>query len=122
MGSRKDFVKKINEAFARCDVEFIANSVTDDIVWKIVGDKTISGRSEFERELKRMKKGGLMEISLVDYINEKDKAVVEGIVEIKVEPGKQRRYAFCDIYVFQDANSNKFKELRTYISQIKNKR
>ncbi len=119
MGSRKEFVKKINAAFAECNAEFIAKSVTDDIEWKIVGEKVISGRTDFENALERMKLGGPMKISLVDFISEKEKAVVEGIVEIKVEPGKIKKYAFCDIYVFEDADTNKFKELRTYISQIK---
>ncbi|MCM8570136.1 nuclear transport factor 2 family protein [Gramella jeungdoensis] len=121
MGSRKDFIKKINEAFASCDIEFISGSVTDDIQWKIVGDKTIAGRSDFESELGRMKQGGPMEIKVVEFINEKEKTVVEGIVEIKIEPGKYKRYAFCDVYIFKDDNSNKVKELRTYISQIKKK-
>ncbi|MCG9972403.1 nuclear transport factor 2 family protein [Christiangramia crocea] len=119
MGSRKEFVKKINEAFAKCDTKFIADNVTDDIQWKIVGEKTISGRHAFENALGRMKLGGPMQITVVDFISGKDKTVVEGIVEIKIEPGKIKEYAFCDIYVFKDSDTTKFKELRTYISQIK---
>ncbi|TBW29174.1 nuclear transport factor 2 family protein [Gramella sp. KN1008] len=122
MANRKEFVKKINKAFASCNTEFISKSVTDEIEWIIVGEKTIAGREAFEDALERMKLGGPMQINLVDIITEEDKTVVEGIVEMEMEPGKVKKYAFCDIYIFQDTKSNKFKELRTYISAIKKKK
>ncbi|MCP9200393.1 nuclear transport factor 2 family protein [Gramella sp. GC03-9] len=121
MKNREKLMTKINKAFAEGDAEFISNSVTDDIKWVIVGEKTISGKTEFEASLDRMKLGGPLEIIVKNVINEKEKCVVEGIVEMKLEPAKAKKYAFCDIYIFPDEVSNKFRELRTYVSPIRDK-
>ncbi|WP_158308618.1 nuclear transport factor 2 family protein [Christiangramia forsetii] len=119
MDGREELIRKLNNAFADCDTKFLSDNVTDDIQWKIIGEKTISGRKEFEKSLNRMKTGGPMDITVQDIISFKEKSVVEGIVEFMVEPGKKRKYAFCDIYTFSTTNENKIVELRTYIKQIK---
>ncbi|GAA4323322.1 hypothetical protein GCM10023115_51940 [Pontixanthobacter gangjinensis] len=121
MKERDKLIKKLNEAFANCDVEFLAKSVTDDIVWKIIGEKDISGKKEFEKSLDRMKHGGPTEIKVKDIINAGEKSVVEGIVEFYVEPGKKKKYAFCDVYIFSEKDDSKFRELRTYVTQLKKK-
>ena len=121
MKDRNKLIKKLNEAFANCDVEFLAKSVTDDIVWKIIGEKNISGKKEFEKSLDRMKHGGPTEIIVMDIINSDEKSVVEGIVEFYVEPGKKKKYAFCDVYIFSEDDGSRFRELRTYVTQLKMK-
>lgn len=119
MEEREKILYELNDAFASCNIRFLADSVTDDIQWKIVGEKTISGKQEFEKSLVKMSRGGAMNISVREIITHREKSVVEGIVEFMVEPGKKRKYAFCDVYIFSNANKNKVKELRTYVTQIK---
>ncbi|WP_026934394.1 nuclear transport factor 2 family protein [Christiangramia echinicola] len=121
MKGREKLLKKFNEAFANCDTEFLANSVTDDIVWNIVGEKLISGRKDFEKSLDRMRHGGPTEIFVNEMIISDDRSVVEGIVEFYVEPGKKKKYAFCDVYVFSEIDDTKFKELRTYVALLNKK-
>lgn len=121
MKKREKFLRKLNEAFAECNADYLAKSVTDDITWVIVGEKIISGREEFEEALERMKEGGPMSIEIVDIILDDQKAVVEGVVEAHTGPGKFLRYAFCDIYVFRDGDNNKVQELRTFVAKLKNK-
>lgn len=121
MKERELLLKKFNDAFANCDTEFLANSVTDDIKWEIIGEKTISGKKDFEKSLDRMKHSGPTEIRVSEIVSVKDKSVVEGIVEFYVEPGKKKKYAFCDVYIFSDSDDTKFKELRTYVTMIKKK-
>jgi ketosteroid isomerase-like protein len=121
MGDREKLLRKFNEAFAKCDTDFLAESVTDDIEWKIIGEKVISGKKEFEKSLARMKVGGPLEIIVNDIILAEERSVVEGIVQFKVEPGKVMKYAFCDVYIFSDSDENKFRELRTYVTNIKKK-
>lgn len=121
MKDREKLIRKFNEAFAQCDTEFLAQSVTEDIEWKIVGEKTISGKKNFEDSLDRMRKGGPTTITVYDIINDGEKSVVEGMVEFKVEPGKIMRYAFCDVYIFSAKDTSKFQELRTYVTQLKQK-
>ncbi len=122
MADRENLIKKLNKAFASCDTEFLCNSVTDDVQWKIVGEKTISGKKDFEKSLDRMKLGGPVEIKVIEIIVAKEKSVVEGIVEFFVEPGKKKKYAFCDVYIFSEEEDQKFRELRTYVTYLKKKK
>ncbi|MGA8852851.1 MAG: nuclear transport factor 2 family protein [Christiangramia sp.] len=119
MGEKEELLRKLNDAFANCNTQFLANSVTNDILWKIVGEKTISGKKEFEESLEKMRLGGPMKITIEDITISDEKSVVEGMVEFKIEPGKLRKYAFCDIYIFSETDERKFRELRTYVTQIK---
>jgi len=121
MKEREKLIKKFNEAFAKCDTDFLANSVTDDIIWNIVGEKIISGKKDFEKSLDRMTHGGPTEIKVSEIINSENRSVVEGIVEFYVEPGKKKKYAFCDVYIFSENDDKKFKELRTYVALLKKK-
>ncbi|SDR79839.1 nuclear transport factor 2 family protein [Gramella sp. MAR_2010_147] len=118
MAKREKLLMELNNAFAKCDTKFLADNVTDDIIWNIVGEKTISGKEEFEKSLARMKIGGPLNIVVTDMITHQAKSVVEGVVEFNVEPGKKRMYSFCDVYIFSKSD-NKVKELRTYVTQIK---
>ena len=119
MKERELLIKKLNDAFANCDTDFLANSVTDEVKWEIVGEKTISGRKEFEHSLEQMRHGGPTEIKVNEVISVKEKSIVEGTVEFSVEPGKKKKYAFCDIYIFSSSDGTKFKELRTYVANLK---
>lgn len=112
----KGFIERMNEAFASCDLDFLMENVTDDIEWNVVGENKVSGIDEFRETMERMKEMGPMNITVSEIILKKDRAVVEGIVQLK-KPGKRRKYAFCDIYVLKK-DTNKVKELRTYVTKI----
>src|SRR5690606_14043097 len=49
------FLKEFNIAFAKNNLDFIIENVTDEIVWNIIGDRKIEGREDFMDELKKMK-------------------------------------------------------------------
>ncbi|MCH4823086.1 hypothetical protein ML462_07845 [Gramella lutea] len=122
MKDREKLLKQLNDAFANCDTVFLNNSVTDDIIWEIVGEKKIAGRKDFENSLDRMSHGGPTKIIVNEILSSGNRSVVEGIVEFFVEPGKKRKYAFCDVYIFSETEENKFNELRTYVAQLKHKK
>ncbi len=44
---KMELIKKFNIAYAKSDIEFIIGSVTDDIVWDIVGESKIEGKAKF---------------------------------------------------------------------------
>tara|TARA_B100000929_G_C15479491_1_gene410702 strand:+ start:69 stop:434 length:366 start_codon:yes stop_codon:yes gene_type:complete len=119
MKGREKLIRKLNEAFAIWDTNFLVDNVSDNFRWIIVGEKTISGRKDFENSLEQMKRGGPMTISVQDINTFQEKSFVEGIVEFMLEPGKKRKYSFCDVYIFSDSEKNKVEELRTYVTQIK---
>ena len=119
MRDRDEFIRQLNDAFAECNTKFLSDSVTSDIQWKIVGEKIISGKDQFEKSLDKMKLGGPLNIEVQDIINTEERAVVEGIVEFRIETGRKKKYAFCDIYTFAKDHNNKIQELRTYVTPIK---
>ncbi len=116
---KKEFIEQINKAFASCDMDFLMESVTKDFQWKIAGEDPPKGIDKFKETLKKMKDNGPMSIDIHEIILDKNRAVVEGTVQLK-KPGKKRRYAFCDVYVLKE-DKEKVKELRTYITPIKRK-
>lgn len=50
---KNKFIEELEIAFAKHDIEFLLNSVTDDIHWNIVGQESVHGMDEFSEALKR---------------------------------------------------------------------
>ena len=49
---RKEFLKDFNIAFATGKADFIIEHVSDDIQWNIYGDKHVTGKESFIKEIK----------------------------------------------------------------------
>ncbi|MDR7132573.1 hypothetical protein J2X69_004946 [Algoriphagus sp. 4150] len=47
------FLKEFKIAYATGNVEFLVESITDEIVWNIVGDKRIQGKENVTDELEK---------------------------------------------------------------------
>lgn len=47
------FLKEFNIAVAEQDRKFLMESVSDTIIWDIVGDKKIEGKEDFAKELEK---------------------------------------------------------------------
>ncbi|MEP2772461.1 MAG: nuclear transport factor 2 family protein [Fulvivirga sp.] len=106
-----EFLKTFNIAFAKGDLEFITQSVTDDIVWNIIGDKKIEGKEKFTEELESMKSAKVSELVLEQILSHGKEGAVNGIM--KMQDGK--KYAFADLYVFQGAKGTKIKTITSYV-------
>ena len=61
---KMEFLNDFSIAFAKGDVEFIAESVTNEIVWNIVGERKIEGKEKFMEELEKMKSQKVTELKL----------------------------------------------------------
>ena len=46
---RKAIVNKVNEAFANNDVEGFLALCASDVVWTMVGDRTVKGKDEIRK-------------------------------------------------------------------------
>lgn len=111
---KMEFIKQFNIAFAVGDVGFITESVTNQIVWNMIGDKEIKGKENFEEELKKMQGEKASELALDQILSHGKEGAANGI--IKMQNGK--RYAFSDFYVFQDAKGTKLKSITSYVIEI----
>lgn len=108
---KMEFLKEFNIAFAKRDVAFITDSVTDDINWNIIGDKKIEGKEMFTVELEKMKSEKVSELVLEQILSHGKEGAVNGIM--KMQDGKN--YAFSDFYVFQGAKGTKIKSMTSYV-------
>lgn len=111
---KMEFLKEFNIAFAKGDVAFLINSVTDDIVWNIIGDKKIEGKERFTVELEKMKFKKVSELVLEQILSHGKEGAVNGTM--KIQDGK--KYAFSDFYVFQGAKGTKIKFITSYVIEI----
>jgi len=109
-----EFLKQFNIAFAKGDVAFITESVTDDIVWNIIGDKKIEGKEKFTVELEIIKSEKVSKLVLEQILSHGKEGAASGIM--KMQDGK--KYAFSELYVFQGAKGTKIKSMTSYIIGI----
>lgn len=118
MTEKGKFLKKFNEAFAKGDTQFIAESVTQDIQWTMFGDKTINGLEAFKKEIESMvqSEAGL---ELDKIITHGNTAAVNGIIKSKDKSGNPAAYAFCDVYTLSGFKNPKIKEMKSYVTKIK---
>ncbi len=111
---KMEFLKEFNFAFAKGNIEFITEGVTEDIVWNIIGDKTIEGKETLTEELKKMKTQKISELTLISIITHGKEGAVNGIMKMK--DGK--KYAFADFYEFTGAKGGRIKAMTSYVMGI----
>ena len=108
------FIKEFNIAFAKADVEFLLESVTEDIVWDIIGDKKIVGKKDFADELNKMKSKKVSELILHQILSHGKEGAANGIMELQ----NSKKYAFSDFYQFTGAKGAKIKSITSYAIEI----
>ncbi|MFZ0488871.1 MAG: nuclear transport factor 2 family protein [Salegentibacter sp.] len=123
MKATETLLRKINEAFARNNREFILEHVTDDITWDAVGyQDIIRGKEEFERVLKEMDAPCEMDLQISNIVVQGTSAAVDGTILVKNELKKDKKYAFCDIYKLKGEKDPKICEMISYVINISKQR
>jgi hypothetical protein len=111
---KMEFLKEFNIAFANGNVEFIIESVTDEIIWNIIGDRKIEGKEKFSEELEKMKSEKATEIIRDQIVSHGKEGASNGIM--KMQNGK--KYAFSDFYKFKGVKGEKIKSITSYVIGI----
>jgi len=112
------FFREFNEALVKGDAEKILESVTDDIVWRMVGNDTIKGIDKLEQALQGMDNGNQFEQDTEHLITHGKEAAVNGLIHSTDKSGEQRHYSFCDIYKLNKHKDGKIKEIISYVVEI----
>ena len=110
---KKEFLKKLNIAFATGDADFIIDHVSDDIIWDIFGDKRIEGKELFKKEINIMKDYVAYELTIHNIITHGAEGALNG--EMKMG-GKT--YVFCDVYRFKNTTSTVIREMNSYVIPV----
>lgn len=111
---KMEFLKQFNVAFAKGNIKFLIESVTDDIVWNIIGDRKIEGKESFTEELKNMESVKASELVIDQVLSHGKEGAANGIM--KMVDGK--KYAFSDFYLFQGVKGKKIKAITSYCIKI----
>lgn len=111
---KREFLKAFNIAFAKGDVDFLAGSVTDTIVWNIMGERKIEGKEQFMEELERMKAEEASELILDRVLSHGKEGAASGVMKMK--NGKE--YAFSDFYEFSGAKGASVKSITSYVIEL----
>lgn len=108
------FLKEFNIAYAKGNLEFLIENVTDEIVWNIIGDRIIEGKEKFKEELGKMKSEKATELIIEQILLHGKKGASNGIM--KMQNGK--KYAFSDFYVFKNSKSTDLISITSYVIEI----
>jgi hypothetical protein len=111
---KREFLKEINIAFVKGYSDFLTKSVTDQIIWNIIGDRKIEGKEKFTEELEKMKAEKASELILDRILTHGKEGAVSGTM--KMQNGKE--YAFSDFYEFSGAKGAKVKSITSYVIRI----
>lgn len=108
------FLKDFNIAFGKGDVAFLANNVTDEIVWDIIGDEKIEGKQRFMEELEKMKSHKTAQLVIHQILSHGKGGAANGTITL--QDGKT--YAFADFYEFKGVKDLKIKSITSYVILI----
>ena len=109
--TNKEIVEKVNASFAEGGVEGFLSYCADDVVWTIVGEKSVKGTNAIREWMASMN----MEppkFTVNNIIAEGDFATAHGDMTMKDKDGKTAPYSYCDIYRFHDG---KIVELTSFV-------
>lgn len=120
MKDRETFLNKFNRAFVENDLNYIFDSVTEDVYWEMIGDQIINGKEALIEAMNKVKEPRDMTLDLHSMIIDNDRAAVHGSMKMKDKNGREKAYSFCDLYTFSSSRENKIKELRAFIIEITN--
>lgn len=111
---KRTFLRDFNIAFGKGDATFIIAHVTDDIVWEMMGERTIEGKDSFSKAINEMKEKEVAEITIEKVVTHGKEGAVSGIMKMK--DGNQ--FAFADFYEFKNTTSTTIKTMTSYVIEI----
>ena len=112
---RKQQLKDLQIAFARCDTKAILEMLSEDINWNILGHKKLSGLQAVSRHLETLKDSPTSTLTIDQIITHGKSASLNGTTKLK----DGAEYGFCDVYEFSGAGKNSvIKNITTYCLRI----
>lgn len=111
---RETFLQDFNLAFANGNSDFLVAHVSEDVVWRIHGDRTHDGRAAFAAAVHAMREYLNYEFEIRSIVSRGRDAALIGML---TSGGKE--YAFCDVYQFKDSAANLITSIDSYVIQVR---
>ena len=111
----KALLRDLNIAFARADVEGILDFFTDDIIWDIIGEAELRGKTSVRGALEAMADQVAEELLIHSIIVDGREGAINGVIRLE----KGGSVAFCDVCLFASATGKQIKSMKSYAIEIK---
>ena len=100
--TRKQAIEAYFEGFRRSDHAMILALLTDDVVWDLPGFRHLEGKPAFDGEIENPAFEGSPDLTIDRLVEEGDTLVAIGTGEGRHREAGPFRFAFCDVFTFQD--------------------
>lgn len=106
----RELVEQVNAAFTRGDAEGFLSCCADDVVWTMVGEKTMKGK-EAIRGWMASAPAEPPQFTVDAVIADSNFATAYGDMTMK-EEGKVVPYSYCDVYRFK---GDRIAEMKSFV-------
>jgi uncharacterized protein len=100
--TNKEIVRRIDAAFAENNLEGFLAFCSDNVVWNMVGDRTVKGKDAIRQWMGSMMGKEPPQFSARTVVAEGDHVMSQGDMTMKDESGAPTDYEYCDIYRFSN--------------------
>ena len=107
---KNNLIQKFTVAFARCDVKFILENVTDTIRWNIVGVLVVEGKEDMAEFLKESTNNQVTLLNIHHIASHGRAGAVDGTQKLK----SGETIAYCDVYEFGNTKGTLISEIISY--------
>jgi ketosteroid isomerase-like protein len=109
--SHKRTIEEANDAFAKNDIDAFLALCADDIVWTMVGDKTVTGKEAIRQWMASMPSEAPI-FTVDQIIGDGDFVTAFGTMTMADQEGKPTPYDYCDVYRFR---GDQIAEMRSFV-------
>lgn len=118
---KHDFFRDFNAAFFTGDQQFLSEHVTEDVVWMMVGNEAICGKSAFLDAAFGV--GGYTEMAFTidSIVTQGLEGAAKGTMTMPGKNGESKTYAYCDFYTLDKdpGQGGKIKEMVSFVIETK---
>lgn len=107
---KKEFVKNFTIALAQGEVEKVAEMVTDDVVWEVVGEAEFQGKGQMDEAMKAWSLNHINFLEVENILSHGNICAAHGLLKSPTESVR-----FADFYRFNShAKDAKIKKIVSY--------
>lgn len=112
---RNLLIKNFIVAFEKCNTKFVKKNITEDANWEIIGEKTVSGKDNFIREMLNSKTVKPEKLIIDSIISHGKTGAVSGVLEFR----NNKNLAFCHVIKMNNFSRDAVvKEMSSFIIKV----
>ena len=111
---KKQIFLDLNIAYARAEIDAVLENLSQDIVWRILGEFEMRGLAEARSALQYMQDVDTRELVVESIITQGAEGAINGLITTAAG----RSYNFCDVVQFTSAAGKKIKSIRSYAIDV----